>query len=729
MASTSPTTLPPPRPSTGWDGAPLLGRLAAVILWGLTLVAAPVSADPLLHHDLRVLLEPAEGKISVEDQLGLPLEGTDWTFSLHAGMAPRVSAVEATLSPLGAEGHLERFRLTLPEQGSPVTLSYGGRIRHGLDPVQESLGRQREWTRGIISADGVFLDGASGWYPRFEDRLIGFDLSVELPPGWLAVSQGAGPDPRRSEDSVTVRWRESQPQDDIYLMAGAFRLYEQATPIAPAQIYLRRADEGLANRYLEATGRYLDLYSRLIGPYPYAKFALVENFWATGYGMPSFTVLGAEVIRLPFIPTSSYPHEVLHNWWGNGVYVDYESGNWSEGLTSYLADHLLKEEAGQGAAYRRDSLQGYASYVQAEKDFPLTAFRGRHSAASQAVGYGKTLMLFHMLRRELGDETFVAGLRRFYGDNRFRTAGFAEVRRAFEAVSGRDLGPFFDQWTRRTGAPSLAIERVTRTPTETGYRIAGLVRQTQSAPPFALRIPLVVQLRDREALTTLVEMSGPSVGFALDLPAEPLRVALDPAFDLFRTLAPGESPPTLGALFGAERGLILTPSEASPALRDAYQALAQRWAKDSPGWGVASDRDLGALPGDRPVWLLGWENRFLAELKGAAQPFSLDGAQRTLGLPEGVFDGTGLSLGLVATRGEQPPLAWLAADNPEALPSLARKLPHYGKYGYLVFEGSAPDNRIKGQWPAGDSALRVRLDGEAPPLELAPETPLTRVLD
>src|SRR5699024_10740182 len=98
---------------------------------------------------------------------------------------------------------------------------------------------------------------------------------------------------------------------------------------------------------------------------------------------------------------SSYPHEILHNWWGNGVYVDYASGNWAEGLTSYLADHLLKEQQGQGVQYRRETLQKYTDYVRGGRDFPLTEFRGRHSAATEAVGYGKTLMLFHMLRQRM----------------------------------------------------------------------------------------------------------------------------------------------------------------------------------------------------------------------------------------------------------------------------------------------------------------------------------------
>ena len=46
----------------------------------------------------------------------------------------------------------------------------------------------------------------------------------------------------------------------------------------------------------------------------------------------------------------------------------------------------------------------------------------------------------------------------------------------------------------------------------------------------------------------------------------------------------------------------------------------------------------------------------------------------------------------------QTTVAWLATNNPTALPGLSRKLPHYGKYSYLAFGGDAPDNFIKGQW-------------------------------
>jgi aminopeptidase N len=178
-----------------------------------------------------------------------------------------------------------------------------------------------------------------------------------------------GDQPGRRHDRPATgqsHWSESQPQDDIYLIAARFHAYHKRSDDvqAEAQVYLREPDAALAERYLDATLEYLAFYSDLIGPYPFAKFALVENFWESGYGMPSFTLLGPRVIRLPFILQTSYPHEILHNWWGNGVYVDYESGNWSEGLTNYLADYWLMERAGRGVEGRRDMLKSFADYVR-----------------------------------------------------------------------------------------------------------------------------------------------------------------------------------------------------------------------------------------------------------------------------------------------------------------------------------------------------------------------------
>src|SRR3569623_1481087 len=161
----------------------------------------------------------------------------------------------------------------------------------------------------VSSTDGVYLDGNSGWYPTFDDALLTFSLDVELPPGWTAISQGVRSRHTVEHTRTREHWQETQPQEEIYLIAAAFHEYRIDGSV-DKMVLLREADPALAQKYLAVMDEYLDLYSRLLGPYPYGKFALVENSWESGYGMPSFTLLGPRVIRLPFILRSSFPHEI-----------------------------------------------------------------------------------------------------------------------------------------------------------------------------------------------------------------------------------------------------------------------------------------------------------------------------------------------------------------------------------------------------------------------------------
>ncbi|TCT21520.1 hypothetical protein EDC35_104379 [Thiobaca trueperi] len=674
--------------------------LSLMLVPALLLPTPASTATPLIEHQLEVSIDPVAGRLQVQDQMGLPDDENEWTILLHSGLDPQVTAGHAELTALGNREHLTAYRLRRLDPG-PVTLSYGGRIRHDLESIDEGMGRVRQWSRGSIGPDGIFLDGSSGWYPRIPDSLQRFRLQVQLPAGWTSVSQGAGPGDTRTGRSI---WSETQPQDDIYLIAAPFQLYREPGAGFEAQVYLRRPDPELARRYLEATLQYVALYSELIGPYPFAKFALVENVWETGYGMPSFTLLGPQVIRLPFIVQTSYPHEILHNWWGNGVYVDYESGNWSEGLTNYLADYWLKERAGQGIEHRRDMLKSYADHVREDRDFPLIEFRARHGSASQAIGYGKGAMFFHMLRRNLGDESFRQGLRRFYAENRFQHASYADLRRAFESVSGQDLRPFFQTWTTQAGAPRLALAEVQRVRDGDGWRVTGRIEQAQAAPLFPLRVPIVIDQETGEPQRLIVVSDSRRVPFEIRLPSAPVRLAVDPAFDVFRELSPGETPVALSNLFGSDRGLILLPADAPFPLQTAYRQLAAAWQQGRPDWRIALDREVAIQPDDRPVWLLGWENRHLDDFAAQSSGFRLDVAKRRLDLQEAALDGATVSPVLTRWRNGQP-AAWLAASETSAVPALARKLPHYGKYSFLTFTGPEATNRIKGQWPSDDSAL------------------------
>ncbi len=401
------------------------------------------------------------------------------------------------------------------------------------------------------------------------------------------------------------------------------------------------------------------------------------------------------------------------------MFVDYEKGNWCEGLTSYLADYLIKEQQGEGLEYRRSALQRYTDYVRGNKDFPLTDFRSRHSAVTQAVGYDKTLMFFHMLRMELGDDTFIKGLQKFYQDNIFRYATYENLRIAFAAVSGNDLKTEFDQWIKRPGVPELKVLDAVFKKEGPSYVLTAIIQQTQPGPAYDLQIPIVVHT-ERGTVETKAEMQDKQLKLALPLLNPPLRLDIDPEFDLIRRLNRDEIPASLSQAFGADKVLILLPAEADKDLMAGYRKLAEAW-KGSGGDGVEIKLDSGVdnLPADCAIWVLGWENCFRHRMSSLILSHRVWISEDKITVAGSGFDRKNNSAVFAVRNPENPDntIVWLATGNANALPGLGRKLPHYAKYSYLLFGGDEPSNVGKGQWAGLNSPLSVLIpqaDGSRP---------------
>jgi hypothetical protein len=169
------------------------------------------------------------------------------------------------------------------------------------------------------------------------------------------------------------------------------------------------------------------------------------------------------------------------------------------------------------------------------------------------------------------------------------------------------------------------------------------------------------------------------------------------------------------------------PAKAPEKLEKAYRNLAQTWKAGAPGWEIELDRDRTQLPDKPAVWLLGWNNRFLDDLAATQTSLSLDRERRLLRLPEGDYPGREFSFALAVQHGDRL-LGWAASNDPAAVAGLARKLPHYGKYSYLAFQGLEPTNRLKSQWPVKESKLMVWLTDQRPALTLPPRDPLSEAL-
>jgi hypothetical protein len=265
-------------------------------------------------------------------------------------------------------------------------------------------------------------------------------------------------------------------------------------------------------------------------------------------------------------------------------------------------------------------------------------------------------------------------------------------------------------WIERAGAPALTVRNAEVVPFGDKYILTALVAQTQAGGAYRLRVPVAVTLEGREqAYQTVFQLETKNRGLELIVPGKPLRLDVDPEFDLFRRLDRAELPPALSQLFGASRVLVVLPSAAPSDLRVGYQRLAEAVTASSESREIVLDDAIDRLPVDRAVWVIGWENRFRPAISDATAGFSVTVGEATVRVHEVDLGRKQHAIVLAAHHAGGPDHAvgWVACDRLDALAGLARKLPHYGKYGYLGFEGAEPTNVLKGEWPVVRSPLSV----------------------
>jgi hypothetical protein len=671
----------------------IIRGITCLVLSGFIATAASSapSAKTDVGYDITVRIDPASRRIEGRSLITVSAAGE---LTLVLGRRFEVTHALVDGLPMGRSisgtVNTQAWRIPRRQHGQRrIEIHWRGE----LAPMDSSLEHRQTLgrTEPASGSAGTFLPDSSGWYPHLVGTLPRYRVSLELPSGQRGLVAGRLIDESETAEGYRASFEFPFPSEGIDLMAGPYVIETDTMRGAggkPIQLrtYFHPQIRDLAKKYREEVKGYIEFYETWIGEYPFTEFSVVSSPTPTGFGMPTLTYLGIEVLRLPFIRATSLGHEVLHNWWGNGVYPDYANGNWSEGLTTFMADYAYKEREGPEAA--REMRVGWLrdfSALASGQDAPLTEFTSRTHGASQIVGYNKAAMVFLMMRDLLGQETFDRALQLFWHEQRFRVASWADLQRAFETVSGRDLRVFFRQWLTRPGAPVVRIAEAVRTYSDSSHRVT--ITLEQSAPTYQLRVPIGLRTEDGEEVRML-DLEQKRQTFILEVPARPIEVTLDPGLRLFRQLMPQEAPPILRQVMVDETVVSVLLPETGEAYA-AAELLATKLQNRSPRIISATN----ALP-TVSVLVIGLHDQIDAWL-----------ARRQLPVRPGIVQGKGSAQAWTVSRPGGAVVTLVSARDVTALAALARPLPHYGRQSYVVFEGAKMIER--GIWPMRMQVMKI----------------------
>ncbi len=213
-------------------------------------------------------------------------------------------------------------------------------------------------------------------------------------------------------------------------------------------------DEDALLHLFAPTADMLSFFEEKAGtPFPHEEYTQLYVEGRSAQEAVSHSVIGEASLELILTdPKEDWviAHELAHQWWGNGVTCTDISEFWlNEGITTFMVA-AWKEHRWGYAAYERElqfAKKRYQRAIDAGMDVPL-AYDGKYPSLGirRNIQYSKGAIFMDILRSELGDEAFWAGLRNYTIKNMGKTVSSPDLQSEFERESKMDLSSLFDEW-------------------------------------------------------------------------------------------------------------------------------------------------------------------------------------------------------------------------------------------------------------------------------------------
>ncbi|HEY3243927.1 MAG TPA: M1 family aminopeptidase [Phycisphaerae bacterium] len=451
----------------------------------------------------------------------------------------------------------------------------------------------------------------------FPNERASTEMIVTVPKPFLALSNGELQGKTEHGDSITYHWLQDLPHVSylVTLVIGQFAEVRDAWRGIPVLYYVRPGEEEDARRSFARTPDMLEFFSQKTGtPYAFRKYAqiCVERF---GGGMEntSATTLHADVpmdarAALDEDQDGLISHELAHQWFGDLITCKSWAHLWlNEGFADFFADLWLEHKRGADE-HSYDLWRSFRNVAASDtNERPGALVYSDYSDADETFGfkgglpYGKGSALLHMLRHELGEDTFWTGIAEYVKTFREREVETDDFRKVMERVSGRSLVQFFEQWAYRPGVPKLKVEFDWD---DDNSMAVITVQQTQkidrNLPAFAVPLDLYFRCDGQETRRT-VQLAATKEVFRRPLPKRPELFCVDPDMGLLKELTV-EQPRCMWLTQLAEGPTVATRAESARRLADhnrpeVTEALARCVANSKEFWGVRAEaaRSLGRM--------------------------------------------------------------------------------------------------------------------------------------
>jgi uncharacterized iron-regulated protein len=452
-----------------------------------------------------------------------------------------------------------------------VNITYEGVVYNS--PKKLTLNERHSNSAGIISAkegEGIYLPAGS-YYPMTENDMADFSIRITVPKNTIIVTSGKTDKIIEDGNKETYYYVSELKADNFTIGGGQYNVKYIEHDGVRFGAYTFAATKN-ADVYLNASVKYYDIYSKLLGHYPYSNFSIVENFFATGFGMPAYTLLSNRLMAMPWIilTPGSLAHEFVHNWWGNSVYTSYKKGNWCEALTTFSANYyynVITNNPEGALDWRKKALISIEALPE-ELNYPVADFKYQANKDDAVIGYQKGAFIFYEIMKLMGKDSFFKALRTFASKYKGMRATWFSLRYVLNMQAKKDGIPYniskiMNEWLTSKKIPALRLDYISFDGDSLRFNI------NQFGTTFTSSIPVFITT-DKGIDTVYYTITKEKNRFAYKPEGELKTIRLDKDYQTLRHLYKWEIPYSFNQTLN-NNPLLVLPAKKSTDYKVALQ--------------------------------------------------------------------------------------------------------------------------------------------------------------
>ncbi len=340
-----------------------------------------------------------------------------------------------------------------PGQALTIDMNYTLKfpLCHGRFGYGENTLRAANWypVAAVFDDKGWNLDP---YYPigdPFYSDISDYHVRITLPDEYTVASTGQV----RRAGKIGKGYREWMAEgkgvrDFAWIASKSYKVKKKKVKGTEIKSYF--FDETGGEKALETAARAVEIFSELFGDYPYRTYSVAaSDFFIGGMEYPNLVFIDKELYNKGGLFSLEYvvAHETAHQWWYGVVGNNEIAEAWlDEGLTEYSTVLYYYERYGPETGERilnsviekpyysfRDSRQNNDTVILEDlKEY------GSWQEYSSLVYAGGALII-DWLRKQLGDELFFRGLRKYYDTYKFQNATTGDFIEIMQDVAEKPI--------------------------------------------------------------------------------------------------------------------------------------------------------------------------------------------------------------------------------------------------------------------------------------------------